>query len=388
LLARLLVRRIMTLDSAAALIGRSEAIRALQQEIDLAARSHARVLVTGETGVGKEVVARLIHAGSPRRHAPLVAVNCAGVPDTLLETELFGHVRGSFTGAVRDRSGLLAHADGGTILLDEVGEMTRRMQAAFLRFLETGELQRIGDTRPTARVDVRVISATNRDLSARIASGDFREDLFYRLNVIHLRIPPLRERREDVPDLLDHFLAACAVRLRLPRPDVAPAALRALCDYDWPGNVRQLVHVVERLVLRGPGRLVGLEDLPPELRGLPSVPAEAPPTIHTLTGAVAHEVLARMTERGETFWTAVSGPFLARDLTRDVLRRVVELALERAHGRFDKLGEVVNVPPAGRKRLLAFLRKYGCLPSGQSTRAGSDGSHEVERDALGAASLV
>lgn len=375
-------------ESEAALIGRSEAIRAIQQEVDLAARSHARVLITGESGVGKEVVARLIHAQSPRRHAPLVALNCAGVPDSLLETELFGHVRGSFTGAVRDRCGLLAQADGGTILLDEVGEMTMRMQAAFLRFLETGELERIGDARPAGRVDVRVISATNRDLSARIASGDFREDLFYRLNVIHLRIPPLRERREDVPDLIDHFLATCAARLRVPCPEVTPAALRALYDYDWPGNVRQLVHVVERLVLRSSGRFVGLEDLPPELRRLGPVVAKASPTVPTLNDIVAREVLARMTERGETFWTGVSAPFLARDLTRDILRRVAELALERVQGQHEKLAEVVNVPPAEQKRLLAFLRKHGCLPAGRSGHTLGHRPNRGERDSLEVASAV
>lgn len=376
-------------EPAAPLIGRSQAIRALQHEVDLAARSDARVLITGESGVGKEVVARLIHAGSPRRHKPLIILNCAGVPDTLLETELFGHLRGSFTGAMHDRSGLLAQADGGTVFFDEVGEMTMRMQAALLRFLETGELQRVGATRLPAHVDVRVISATNRDLSARIAAGEFRADLFYRLNVVHLCIAPLRERREDVPDLLDHFFAACAARHRVSRPEVAPAALSALHEYDWPGNVRELAHVVERLVLYAGGRTVRLEDLPVKLRRrLALAAAEARPALDTLTDAVAHQLLARMAGQGETFWTAVHDPFLARDLSRQVLRRVVELAFERAHGLLDEMSDLVNVPPGQRRRLLAFLRKHECLPPLASRPAPANGSGRTDRHSAKTASLV
>ncbi|MGH9408582.1 MAG: sigma 54-interacting transcriptional regulator, partial [Vicinamibacterales bacterium] len=181
------------------LIGTSDAIRKAEEDIASAAPSSAKVLITGETGVGKEVVARLIHGRSARRLCPMVTVNCAGVPDTLLESELFGHDRGSFTGAYRDKPGLLEAAGNGTVFLDEVGEMSARMQAVLLRFLETGELQRVGTNRAQTRVDVRVIAATNRDLLAQVASGAFREDLYYRLNVIRIAMPPLRERREDVP---------------------------------------------------------------------------------------------------------------------------------------------------------------------------------------------
>ena len=192
------------------LIGVSSAVRAINDEIDLAARSDAKVLITGETGVGKEVIATLIHQRSARRLARLVTLNCAGVPDSLLESELFGHVRGSFTGAYRDKPGILETADNGTVLLDEVGEMSLRMQAALLRFLETGELQRVGADRAHARVNVRVLAATNRDFAAHIASGAFRQDLFYRLNVISLHMLPLRDRREDIPHLLEHFLDGAA----------------------------------------------------------------------------------------------------------------------------------------------------------------------------------
>jgi DNA-binding NtrC family response regulator len=369
-------------EPAAPLIGRSEAIRTLKQEVGLAARSDARLLITGESGVGKEVVARLIHAASRRCHAPLVALNCAGVPDSLLETELFGHLRGSFTGAVRDRAGLLARADGGTILLDEVGEMTMRMQAAFLRFLETGELDRVGAAGSPVRLDVRVISATNRDLSAQIAAGEFREDLFYRLNVIHLRIPPLRERREDVPDLLDHFFAACAARHRVVRPAVAPSALEVLHAYDWPGNVRQLINVVERLVLRASGRTIDLHDLPVEIRPRPApVGREERPTTSILIDAAAVAVLARMVERGESFWNAVHDPFMKRDLARAVVRRVVELGLERASGRYEAMADAFNVPPSERKRLLAFLRKHDCLAA-PSSGQGAQGDRRATRPDL------
>ena len=188
------------------LIGTSAAIAELSQEIDRIARSDAKVLVTGESGVGKELVAHAIHQRSPRAQRPMVAVNCAGLPETLLESELFGHVKGSFTGAYRDKQGKLEIADGGTIFLDEIGEMTLRMQGLLLRFMETGELQKVGADRAGGRVNVRVIAATNRSLRDMIADGTFREDLFYRLNVIHLTVPPLRERREDIPGLVAHFL--------------------------------------------------------------------------------------------------------------------------------------------------------------------------------------
>ncbi|RPJ56599.1 MAG: sigma-54 factor interaction domain-containing protein, partial [Acidobacteria bacterium] len=180
------------------LIGTSPAMRDLREEITYAARSDAKILITGESGVGKEILARQIHRQSNRARAQLVTINCAGLPDSLLESELFGHVRGSFTGAYRDKAGLLELANSGTIFMDEVGEMSLRMQALLLRFLESGEIQRVGAERAQARVNVRVIAATNRNLTERIASKDFREDLYYRLNVIHLTVPPLRERREDV----------------------------------------------------------------------------------------------------------------------------------------------------------------------------------------------
>ena len=213
------------------LVGRSDAIRKIDEEIDLAARSDAKVLITGETGVGKEVVARLIHQRSPRASARLVTLNCAGVPESLLESEFFGHTRGSFTGAYRDKPGLLEGAPNGTVFLDEIGEMSTRMQAMLLRFLESGEIQRVGADRPHTRVNVRLIAATNRDLQARIASGEFREDLFFRLNVIRIEIPPLRDRAEDVPLLIEHFLDAYSRLHKVPVTSVSPDAMDALVAY-------------------------------------------------------------------------------------------------------------------------------------------------------------
>src|SRR5436190_5300168 len=204
------------------LIGTSGVIAELSQEIDRIARSDAKVLVTGDSGVGKELVAHAIHQRSPRAPRPMIAVNCAGLPETLLESELFGHVKGSFTGAYRDKQGKLEMADGGTMFLDEIGEMTLRMQGLLLRFMETGELQKVGADRVQGRVSVRVIAATNRNLRDMIGEGTFREDLFYRLNVIHLAVPPLRERREDIAHLIDHFLA------RFTRDNTHP--VRAISD--------------------------------------------------------------------------------------------------------------------------------------------------------------
>src|SRR6266850_2996149 len=182
-----------------ALVGTSPAMQLLREEIDYAAGCEAKILITGPSGVGKELVARLVHTQSRRRQGPLVAINCAALPDSLLESELFGHVRGSFTSAVRDKAGLLESAQGGTIFMDEVAEMSPRMQALLLRFLETGEIQRVGADRVQSNVDARVLAATNRDPQELVASKTFREDLYYRLNVIDIKIPPLRSRREDIP---------------------------------------------------------------------------------------------------------------------------------------------------------------------------------------------
>jgi transcriptional regulator with PAS, ATPase and Fis domain len=249
------------IDRVYRLVGCSNAITALDDELRQAAQSDAKILVTGESGVGKEVVARLIHQHSPRRAKPFMAMNCAGVPDSLLESELFGHVRGSFTGAYRDKPGLLEQAHGGTVFMDEVGEMSLRMQALLLRFLEDGDIYRVGSERRTSTVNVRVVAATNRVLTERMAEGLFREDLYYRLNVIHLVIPPLRERPEDIAPLFHYFMATFSDKYRTPLPELSPAVLPELMAYGWPGNVRELKNVAERLVVRARG-VITPADLP------------------------------------------------------------------------------------------------------------------------------
>src|SRR5687768_4734050 len=231
------------MKTAVTMVGVSAAIQNVEDEIDHAARCDAKVLITGESGVGKEVVARLIHDRSSRSRAPLVTINCAGFPDSLLESELFGHLKGSFTDAHRDKRGWLEAAHGGTIFMDEVGEMSLRMQALLLRFLETGEIQRVGSDRRLPPLDVRVITATHRRLIDRIADKTFREDLYYRLNVVHIEVPPLRDRREDIFVLLNHFLGMFAETHRINVPEVTPEALKQLTSYHWPGNVRELRNV-------------------------------------------------------------------------------------------------------------------------------------------------
>src|ERR1051326_5211054 len=240
----------MRFDGTAQLIGTSAPMADLRQEIDRVARTDAKVLITGESGTGKEVVARQVYALGNRFGRPFVAVNCAGLPETLLESELFGHVRGSFTGAYRDKPGKLEVANEGVIFLDEIGEMTLRMQGLLLRFLETGEIQKVGADRTAMRVNVRTIAATNRDLREMVAAGQFREDLFYRLNVIHLFVPPLRERREDIPELANHFVQHLVRPRSSPVQSISPEAMALLCGYRSPGNVRELQNIIERALVR------------------------------------------------------------------------------------------------------------------------------------------
>src|SRR3954447_2519594 len=259
------------------LVGSSAAVQALQEEIYYASRCDAKVLITGESGAGKEIVARLIHEGSPRRRASLITVNCAALTETLLETELFGHVRGSFTGAYRDRTGVFELANRGTVFMDEIGETSPRMQGLLLRFLETGEIQRVGSDQVQTRVDVRVIAATNRVLVDSVAAKTFREDLYYRLNVIHLQVPPLRDRRDDIPVLLKHFLDFFARQYQTTTPVVSKDAVEALMDHAWPGNVRELKNVVERLVIRSSAGEISRDDLPLDVVRIaaPAAPAGA-----------------------------------------------------------------------------------------------------------------
>ena len=343
--------------NAVQLVGQSPEMLALQQEIERVARSDAKVLITGESGTGKEIVAYSIHGHSPRAGNVFAPVNCAGLPETLLESELFGHVKGSFTGAYRDKPGKLESAHNGTIFLDEIGEMTLRMQGLLLRFLETGELQKVGADDGGRSVNVRVIAATNRNLREMIGQGTFREDLFYRLNVIHITVPPLRERRQDIPLLVHHFFDQFKESNDSPIQEIAEPAMRALMEYAWPGNVRELENVIERLVVTVQRNTVQLEDLPNEVRSHDPV-ALRPKRERRRT--VADDLYKRLTEGKESFWTSVYPLFMDREITKSNVREVVRRGLEEARGNYKIVARLFNMQPADYKRFLNFLRKHDC----------------------------
>jgi two-component system nitrogen regulation response regulator NtrX len=248
------------------LIGASPAVEAVKKQIKMVAPRHASVLITGENGTGKEVVAMNIHARSARAAKPFVALNCAASPEELIESELFGHAKGAFTGAVATQKGRFELAHQGTLFLDEIGDMSLKTQAKILRVLQEQEFERLGDEE-TIRVDVRVIAATNKDLAEEIAAGRFREDLYYRLNVVPFHLAPLRERAEDIPELAAHFLAAIAAELKEDVKTFEPAVYDALRSYEWPGNVRELRNLIERLCIMVPGATVALQDLPANFLG-------------------------------------------------------------------------------------------------------------------------
>lgn len=258
--------------SFAHIIGRSRPMQELFETLALVAPSEATVLITGESGTGKELIANAIHQNSPRREQPLVKVNCAALPETLLESELFGHVKGAFTGAVARRPGRFQLADRGSIFLDEIAEMAPTTQAKILRVLQEREFEPLGDTR-TLQVDTRVITATNQDLDEAIRQGRFREDLYYRLNVVKLRVPPLRERKDDLPLLADHFLKHYADKNRRLLKGFNPRAMDLLMRYNWPGNVRELENVVERSVIMARGEVITVEEFPGVIREAGPAPA-------------------------------------------------------------------------------------------------------------------
>jgi transcriptional regulator with PAS, ATPase and Fis domain len=352
------------------LIGKSLPIQSLLQEIEDAARTESKVLITGESGVGKEVAAAMIHRASRRCQGPLVTINCAAITDSLLESELFGHERGSFTGAYRDRVGLLELGHRGTVFLDEIGEMTLRMQGLLLRFLETGEIQRVGSVRVGARVDVRVLAATNRNLLEQIEAKTFREDLYYRLNVFRIGIPALRERREDIPELLTYFQRMFGRQYSVNPSTFAPETLQVLLRHHWPGNVRELKNLVERLVVRCGNAVITPADLPNEICGEVVRAAVTPPA----RPSVADEMYNQMTAQRMSFWTVVYPAFMSRDVTREDLRTIVARGLAHTAGNYKLLIELFNMDSHDYKRFLNFLRKHHChLPFQQFRSVGSAG---------------
>jgi transcriptional regulator with PAS, ATPase and Fis domain len=382
-------------DTPSTLVGHSAALAELKDEIARVADSDAKVLITGESGTGKELVAREIHRQGARGNRAFVPVNCAGLTETLLESELFGYMKGSFTGAHRDRPGKLETADQGTVFLDEIGEMTPRMQGLLLRFLETGEVQKVGSDRIDRNVNVRVIAATNRNLAEMVSQGQFREDLFYRINVIHLSVPPLRARREDIPVLVEHFLARFTAgrasgiengngnghvnggvaaghingngngRGNGHRPTesamravkMPPDVVAVLAEYHWPGNVRELENIVERLVVTGRNDTVSVADLPAEVRAQPNAPPRA---MRERRRTIADDLYRRISKEGESFWTVVYPLYMQREITKNNVREVVRRGLEDARGNYKIVARMFNLEADDYKRFLNFLRKHDC----------------------------
>jgi formate hydrogenlyase transcriptional activator len=250
------------LHSGEGMVGHGAAFAAVKRQIEVVAPTDATVLLTGESGTGKDVAARAIHAASTRRNRPLVTVNCAAIPNSLAETELFGHEEGAFTGASKSRAGRFEQANGGTLFLDEIGELPLEVQAKLLRVIQERELERVGGGE-SIKIDVRIIAATNRDLHELIASDRFREDLFFRLAVFPIHLPPLRSRLEDLPELVDHFVKLAADRFRVAPRRVTPEVLRRLADHDWPGNVRELQHAIERAMIVSPSDVLAVETVVP-----------------------------------------------------------------------------------------------------------------------------
>jgi DNA-binding NtrC family response regulator len=310
------------------ILGRSRPMQSLFQLLETVTRANSTVLITGETGTGKEVVARAIHHNGPRANNRFVALNCSAIPETLLEAEMFGHVRGAFTGADRARQGRFEQAHKGTLFLDEVGTMSMALQMKLLRALQEREFERVGDNQ-TVKVDVRVIAATNSGLAEMVRNGSFREDLFYRLNVINVQLPPLRDRREDIPVLVKHFLG----RFNSPEAHVTQGAMRALMAYSWPGNVRQLENAIERAVALSAGRNeIEVSDLPPELHNSPMGSTEVP--------------FVDFPDGG------LDMPLYLESIERDLIKR----ALARTTGNRNKAAELLRIK---RTTLVEKLKRLG-----------------------------
>jgi DNA-binding NtrC family response regulator len=330
----------------------------------------AKVLITGECGVGKALIARLIHLSSKRAAGPFVAVNCAGLTETLLESELFGHAKGSFTGAYRDKPGKLQLADRGTLFLDEVGEMSLRMQALLLRFLETGEIQSVGSHQASASVNVRVVTATNRNLAERVSAGEFREDLLYRLRVIHIHVPPLRDRRDDVPLLVDHLLKRSGRTMQ-----ISDDAMQVLQRYRWPGNVRELQNVVEQAMWFADREIIDVGHLPGTVRA----EGESLRPSRERRRQVADDLYDALVSGGYSFWEHIHPIFLERDITRHDMKELVIRGLRTTHGNYRSLLRLFGIPHSDYKRFHNFLMAHNCKVDYRSFRQGTPEPARVPR---------
>ena len=322
---RELRRTIGRLQGFGEIIGQSPALNDVYRLMDAVSQNKSNVLVSGESGTGKELVARTIHQRSALAQAPFVAINCAGLSETLLDSQLFGHRRGAFTGALNDHDGVFRAANGGTLLLDEVAEVPASLQAKFLRAIQEREVTPLGSSRPVP-VDVRIIAATNRDLDVEVRAGRFRADLFYRLNVVHIVLPPLRERRDDIPLLASHFIARYSEQYRVAPKHLAPDALTRLTTYDWPGNIRELQNAIERAFALSTADTITLSDLPGAVTGVP--PAE-----------------------GGDPLTFSSVPPLG-----EMERRLIAAALQQSGGNKNEAARLLGID---RQRLYRKIEKYG-----------------------------
>jgi DNA-binding NtrC family response regulator len=312
------------------IIGTSPAMKAVFERMSRIVKTDSTVLITGESGTGKELVARALHFNGMRKHKPFVAVNCSAIPELLLESELFGHVRGSFTGAIRDKAGKFEAANHGTIFLDEIGTMPLHLQTKLLRVLQEQEVERVGSNKPV-RLDVRVLSATNVDLEQQVRQGLFREDLYYRLNVIPLHLPPLRERKQDIMALVAVFLEKCYRLMGRSPMTISRRALEALEQYTWPGNVRELENLVERLVALTEGDVIHIEDLPVELCG---------------QGVISGDICLDLTEQGMDMAAAIS----------EIERRLISQALLLAGGVKARAAALLGI---NRTTLVEKMRRMG-----------------------------
>lgn len=308
------------------IISKNEKMAAIFDTIVKVARYKSTILITGESGTGKELVAKAIHFNSDRSASPFVAVNCGAIPENLLESELFGHMKGSFTDAVRTKKGLFEEADGGTLLLDEIGELPLSLQVKLLRVLQDGEIRRIGDSR-SIKIDLRIVAATVKDLDKAVKEGHFRDDLFYRLNVLPVRIPPLRERKEDIPLLVDHFIAKINDNLGKTVRGVTPDALKILLRYSWPGNVRELENVVERGLVLTETDAIDVENLPPE--------------VHRSSESSAFSQLEE---------------YSIKKTTRILETELIRKALRKTHGNHTHASKILEI---SHRTLLYKIKEYG-----------------------------
>ncbi len=342
------------------MIGNGEQMKDLLAKASLVAVGEVKVLITGESGVGKDVLARFIHARSNRAQRPMVSLNCAGLSESLLESELFGHTKGSFTGAFRDKPGRLQLADLGTLFLDEVGDMSSRMQALLLRFLESGELQQVGCAAPNAKVDVRVITATNRNLSQLITAGQFREDLLYRLRVVHMHVPPLRERSEDIRALVAHTASSLSRRAVV----FSEEALQLMERYRWPGNIRELQNAVEQAFWLSGKSTIQVEHLPLSIHAA----SDRIVAVRERRRQASDDLFKALVHDGYSFWEHIHPLFLGRNLTRDDLRVLVRRGLNATGGSYRQLLKLFGIPARDYKRFLNFLATHHCSVDVRSIR--------------------